>query len=157
VDFGLGRVKYLTDMAETATYEPVGLVTSEDVQKVRKNMNSLGGSLKLGKATYARGLWIHSGTILKYRLNREYRRLQGVVGMERSSDSCARLSPAVHVTILGDGKALLEGDFAWSGEPQPLDLDVAGIRDLEIRVQPANKETLGACEHLAIADARAIK
>jgi hypothetical protein len=38
-----------------------------------------------------------------------------------------------------------------------MDLDVAGIRDLEIRVQPVNKETLGACEHLAIAEARAIK
>ena len=157
VDFGLGRVKYLTDMPETVTYEPVGLVTSEDVQKLRKNMNSLGGSLKVGKLTYARGLWIHSGTLLKYRLNREYRRLQGIVGMERSSDSCARLSPAVHVTISGDGRKLLDSDFAWSDESQPMDLDVAGVRDLEIRVQPLNKETLGACEHLAIAEARAIK
>ncbi len=157
VDFGLGRVKYLADMAEAATYEPVGLITSEDVQKLRKNTNSLGGALKVGRATYSRGLWIHSGTVIKYRLNREYRRLQGVVGMERSSDSCARLSPAVHVTILGDGKALLEGDFTWAGEPASMDLDVAGIRDLEIRVQPVNKETLGACEHLAIAEARAIK
>jgi hypothetical protein len=157
VDFGLGRVKYLADMAETATYQPVGLITSEDVQSLRKNTNSLGGALKVGRATYTRGLWIHSGTVVKYRLNREYRRLQGVVGIERSSDSCARLSPAVHVTILGDGKSLLEGDFTWAGEPQPMDLDVAGIRDLEIRVQPVNKETLGACEHLAIAEARAIK
>ena len=157
VDFGLGRVKYLADMPETATYEPVGLITSEDVQKLRKNTNSLGGALKVGRATYSRGLWIHSGTVLKYRLNREYRRLQGIVGMERSSDSCARLAPAVRVTILGDGKVLLEGDFIWVGEPQPMDLDVAGIRDLEIRVQPVSKETLGACEHLAIAEARAIK
>jgi hypothetical protein len=157
VDFGLGRVKYLADMSETADYEPVGLITSEDVQKLRKNSNSLGGPLKVGRATYARGLWLHSGTVLKYRLNREYRRLQGIVGMERSSDSCARLAPAVHVTILGDGKSLLEGDFTWAGEPQPMDLDVAGIRDLEIRVQPVNKETLGACEHLAIAEARAVK
>lgn len=157
MDFGLGRVRYLADLPETAAYTPVGLIGSEDVLKVRKNGNSLGGALRVGTTIYTRGLWIHSGTTLRYRLNRDYRRLQGVVGIERSSDSCARLSPAVHVVVLGDGKVLLEGDFAWAGEPQTVDLDVSGVRDLEIRVTPVSADTLGACEHLAIAEARVIK
>lgn len=157
IDFGLGRVRYLADLPEAATYSPVGLIGSEDVMKVRKNGNSLGGALRVGKTMYARGLWIHSGTTLRYRLNRDYRRLQGVVGIERSSDSCARLAPAVHVVVLGDGKVLLEADFTWAGEPQTVDFDVGGVRDLEIRVLPVSAETLGACEHLAIAEARVIK
>jgi hypothetical protein len=157
IDFGLGRVRFLADLPETATYTPVGLIGSDEVLKVRKNGNSLGGALRVGKRMYSRGLWIHSGTTLQYRLNRDYRRLQGVLGIERSSDSCARLEPAVHVVVLGDGKVLLEADFTWAGEPQTTDLDVGGVRDLEIRVQPVSAETLGACEHLAIAEARVIK
>ncbi len=157
VDFGLGRVRYLADLPETATYQPVGFVTSEDVLRLRKNTNSLGRRLTVGKKSYDRGLWIHSGTVLKYRLNRDYRRLQTVLGIDRSSSECARLDPSVHVTILGDGATLFDGDVAWQDEPRPLDLDVAGIRDLEIRVTPARPQTIGACEHLALADARVIK
>lgn len=157
VDFGLGRVRYLADLPETAAYEPVGFVTSEDVLRLRKNTNSLGRRLTIGKKSYDRGLWIHSGTVLKYRLNRDYRRLQTVVGLDRSSSECARLDPSVHVTILGDGAVLFDADVNWQDEPRTLDLDVAGIRDLEIRVTPAKPQTIGACEHLALADARVIK
>jgi hypothetical protein len=157
VDFGLGRVRYLADLTETASYEPVGFVTSEDVLRLRKNSNSLGRQLVVGQKTYGRGLWIHSGTTLKYRLNRDYRRLQTVLGMDHSSSECARLNPSVHVTIIGDGGTLLDADVHWSDEPQVLDLDVTGIRDLEIRVTPTNPQSIGACEHLALADARVIK
>jgi hypothetical protein len=157
VDFGLGRVRYLADLTETATYQPVGFVTSEDVLRVRKNSNSLGRPLTVGQKSYGRGLWIHSGTTLKYRLNRDYRRLQTVLGMDRSSSECARLDPSVHVMIIGDTTTLFDADVHWADEPQLLDLDVSGIRDLEIRVTPTNPQSIGACEHLALADARVIK
>lgn len=157
VDFGLGRVRYLADLPETATYQPVGFVTSEDVLRLRKNSNSLGRQLTVGRKSYSRGLWIHSGTTVKYRINRDYRRLQAVLGMDRSSSECARLDPSVHVTIIGDTQTLLDADVHWNDEPQVLDLDVSGIRDLEIRVTPTNPQSIGACEHLALADARVIK
>ncbi|MEX0587123.1 MAG: NPCBM/NEW2 domain-containing protein, partial [Pirellulales bacterium] len=154
VDFGLGRVRYLADLTESASYQPVGLITSEDVLKLRKNMNSIGGDFIVGKQSYDRGLWIHSGTTLKYRLNRDYRRLQATMGVDRSASGCARVNPQMLATIIGDGRSLFEGRFGWDGEPQSLDLDVAGVRDLEIRIEPANPETIGACEHLVLAEAR---
>lgn len=157
VDFGLGRVRYLAELAETATYQPVGFVTSEDVLRLRKNTNSLGRPLTVGRKSYSRGLWIHSGTTVKYRINRDYRRLQAVLGLDRSSSKCAGLDPSVHVTIMGDTQTLFDADVRWGDEPLLLDLEVSGIRDLEIRVTPTNPESIGACEHLALADARVIK
>jgi hypothetical protein len=157
VDFGLGRVRYLADLPEAAVYKPVGLITSEDVLRLRKNMNSVGSPFIVGKESYARGLWVHSGTTLRYRLNRDYRRLQAIVGVDRSASGCARVDPRMLATIVGDGRVLLEAQFGWDGEPQSLDLDVAGIRDLEIRIEPASTETIGACEHLVFAEARVIK
>ena len=66
-------------------------------------------------------------------------------------------TPASHVTILADGAVLFDADVNWQDDPRTLDLDVTGIRDLEIRVTPARPQTIGACEHLALADARVIK
>lgn len=157
VDFGLGRVRYLADLVENAAYKSVGLITSEDVLQLRKNTNSVGGSFIVGEDTYARGLWIHSGTTLKYRLNRDYRRLQAIVGVDRSALACARVNPRIRATISGDGRQLFQAEFSWEVEPQTLDLDVAGIRDLVIQIDPASAETIGACEHLVLAEARVIK
>ena len=156
-DFGLGRIRYLADLAETAVYKPVGLITSEDVLRLRKNMNSVGGTFIVGKESYARGLWVHSGTTLKYRLNRDYRRLQAVAGVDRSASGCARVNPTISATVVGDGRVLFESKFNWDGDPQNLDLDVTGVRDLEIRIEPASADTIGACEHLVLADARVVK
>jgi hypothetical protein len=157
VDFGLGRVRYLADLAETAAYKPVGLITSEDVLQLRKNTNSVGSAFIVGEDTYARGLWVHSGTTLKYRLNRDYRRLQAIVGVDRSASACARVNPRVRATISGDGRELFQAEFGWDVEPQALDLEVAGIRDLVIQIDPTTAETIGACEHLVLAEARVIK
>ena len=157
IDFGLGRLRYLSELQESAEYKPVGFVTSEFVQKLRKNENSLGGSLRIGREVFRRGLWIHSGTTLRYRINRDYRKLQGLLGIERSAGNCARLEPRVKVTILADEEPLFESEVAWGEDPHRLDLDVTGVRDLEIHVEPVSEETIGACEHLAIGDARVVK
>ncbi|MBL8848481.1 MAG: NPCBM/NEW2 domain-containing protein [Planctomycetaceae bacterium] len=156
-DFGLGRIRYLADLPETAVYKPVGLITSEDVLRLRKNMNSVGDSFIVGKESFDRGLWVHSGTTLKYRLNRDYRRLQAVAGVDRSASGCARVNPTIAATFIGDGRVLLQSQFGWDGDPLPLDLDVSGVRDLEIRIEPASADTIGACEHLVLADARVVK
>lgn len=164
IDFGLGRVRYLADLEETAAYQPIGILFppsdvssgNNSAQWLRKNRTSNNERLKVGRKTYDRGLWVHSGTTLTYRLGRDYRRLQAVMGIDRNSSECARFNPRVQVTVLGDGKPLLDSDVAWGDEPRALDLDVSGVRDLEIRVlSPGN--TLGACEHLALADARVIR
>ena len=74
-----------------------------------------------------------------------------------SASACARVNPRVRATITGDGRELFEAEFGWDGEPRVLDLDVSGIRDLVIQIDPTSAETIGACEHLVFAEARVIK
>jgi hypothetical protein len=61
----------------------------------------------------------------------------------------------VHVVISGDGKPLWEADVRGTGEPQTLDLDVSGVRDLEILVDFGSD--LDISDHLDLADARVIQ
>lgn len=61
----------------------------------------------------------------------------------------------VHVVISGDGKTLLEADVQGRHAPKPLDLDVTGVRDLEILVDFGGD--LDIADHLDLAEARVIK
>mgnify|MGYP003493769952 CR=1 FL=1 len=61
----------------------------------------------------------------------------------------------VHVVIQGDGKTLLETDVKGSDNPQPVDLDVSGIRDLDILVDFG--ADLDISDHLDLCDAKVIK
>lgn len=160
IDFGLGRIRYLTEMEPVATYETVGAISREYVLKYRRvefDNDPLYPHLVIGRRTFKRGLWIHSGSVLRYRLNRDYKRLQAVMGMNRSSSSCAQFDPSVRVQFLADGEVVLDQVLTWEDEPRELDMDVDGVRDLEIRVSTVQAEPLGICEHLALAEARVIR
>ena len=157
IDFTLGRIRYLADLPEEAEYKSEGLVRSEFVLQVRKNRTSGNTPLKLaGNVEFTRGLWIHSGTTLKYRLNREFRRFVTTAGVDRSSPACDQFQTSVRLIVTGDGKSLLNREFQWNDAPAALELDVGGVRDLTIQVEPIGK-TSGICEHLDLGDARVVQ
>lgn len=148
LDFSLGKVQYLSQMEpREVSYTPFFDVT----WKYRRDQNLDGGPIRLGSTTYARGLCIHSRTLLKYRIGGEYRRFRAVMGI----DQAVAGKGDVHVVISGDGKPLLEADVRGSDEPQPIDLDVRGVRDLEILVDFGGD--LDIADHLDLADAKVIK
>jgi hypothetical protein len=121
------------------------------VSEYRRDRSLDGKPLSLGGKTYARGLAIHSKTTLRYRIAGEFTRLKAVMGID---DSVCR-QYGVRVVISGDGKALFEGDVRGTDAPRPLDLDVAGVRDLEILVDFGGD--LDSCDHLDLADAKLLK
>lgn len=159
IDFSLGRIRYLTDMEAAASYEPVGPITEEYVLKYKRVEYANDRQyphLVIGRKIFRRGLWIHSGTVLQYRLNREFTSLKTVMGMNRSSPYCSHAS--VRVQLSADGKVVLDEVVTWADGGQELDIDVEGVRDLEIRVDSVEEGPLrGICEHLALADARVIR
>jgi hypothetical protein len=69
-------------------------------------------------------------------------------------DSVRRLGN-VRVLISGDSKALFDGVVKGTDAPRPLDLDVRGVRDLEILVDYGAELSIG--DHLDLADARLLK
>jgi len=156
LDFTLGKVKSLADLPMTqAQFAKSPLLTSAAFT-VRKNRNSLGKTLRIGTREFPRGLWMHSGTVATFRLGREYRRLTATLGLDSNSTELPRIAPRVKVVISGDGKPLDSREIAWNDAPFPLELDVSGIRELEIRVE-SSREIPGILEHLVLGEARVIQ
>jgi hypothetical protein len=150
LDVSLGKVLYLSQIEpREVKYTPFFDITWE----YRRDRNLDGGPIRVGKKEYARGLAIHSRTLLRYRIAGEYRKFQAVMGIDESVVGTGRAD--VHVVISGDGKPLLEADVRAADAPRTLDLDVAGVRDLEILVDFGGD--LDISDHLDLADARVIK
>src|SRR5579862_3228412 len=148
LDFSLGKVRYLSDMEpREVKYTPF----FDQVWTYYRDSPRDGGALRLRNKEYARGLWIHSRTLLKYRLNGDYRRFQAVMGIDQAVAPLGN----VHVVLSGDGKTLYESEVRGSDAPRNLDLDVAGVRELEILVDFGGD--LDIADHLDLADAKVIK
>jgi hypothetical protein len=148
LDFSLGKVRYLSQLEpREVKYTPF----FDQVWTYYRDRPRDGGMLRLGNKEYARGLWIHSRTLLKYRLHGEYRRFQAVMGIDQAVAPLGN----VHVVISGDGKPLHQSDVRGSDSPLNLDLDIAGVRELEILVDFGGD--LDIADHLDLADAKVIK
>jgi hypothetical protein len=148
LDYSLGKVRYLSQLEpREVKYTPF----FDHVWTYYRDRPRDGGALRLGNKEYARGLWIHSRTRLKYRLNGEYRRFQAVMGIDQAVAPLGN----VHVVLSGDGKTLHESDVRGADEPRRLDLDVTGVRELEIFVDFGTD--LDIADHLDLADAKVIK
>jgi hypothetical protein len=154
LDYSLGKVRYLSDLEpRQVKYESsFGSETDYFLLEYHRDRPRDGKSLRVGNKEYARGLWIHPRTWLKYRLNGDYRRFQAVMGMDQNVDPNGH----VQVVISGDGKTLHESAVRGTDAPQSLDLDVSGVRDLEIFVD-YRKDKIDICNHLDLADAKVIK
>lgn len=167
LDFSLGKVKYLSDME----WRDMKLTPYWDTETDRilfapqKDRNGDGGRLRLGvplrqgsrflvSKVYSRGLWVHSKTVIKYRLNGDYRRLTAMMGISYDMQRYSRGD--VSVKIAGDGRPLFEGDVTWTEPGRPLDLDVTDVRELEILVD-FGKDQLPFGDELVLADAKLVK
>jgi hypothetical protein len=148
LDFSLGKVRYLSQLEpREVKYTPF----FDQVWTYCRDRPRDGGMLRLGNKEYARGLWIHSRTLLKYRVNGEYRRFQAVMGIDQAVAPLGN----VHVVISGDDKVLHQSDVRGSDPPLNLDLDIAGVREIEILVDFGGD--LDIADHLDLADAKVIK
>lgn len=155
LDFSLGKVQYLSAMEPrevkfTTFYnDPLESLLFQ----YRKDRALLHGhQLQLNKKKYARGLWIHSRTFLKYRLGKDFRRFRAVMGIDDNAGGVGD----VRVVITGDGKTLLETDVRTGDKPRELDIDVSGIRELDILVD-YGRDKQSTSDHLVLAEARVIK
>ncbi len=154
IDYSLGKIRYLGDAEPDAVTYPTAVPAYNDYAwAVRRNRNSAGRPLLVGGTAYDRGLWIHSGTTVRYRLGREYRQFRAIMDMDE--DIGSDCDPSIGVIIRGDDRVLLQTDLKWNDEAQPIDLDVSGVRDLVIEV--TSTDPAGACEHLDLAEARVIR
>ncbi len=163
LDYSLGKVTYLSDLEPrsvkmTPYFDIPG---SFPVNEYRRDKNFDGSLITLADKSYAKGLAIHSQTLLKYRLGGEYRRFQAVMGIGDEVPN-----GDVDVVFKGDGKTLFKGSVKAMelGEkaiihralPQSLDIDVTGIVEFEIFVDfGSDQRDIG--DRLYLANARVVK
>ena len=151
MDFSLGKVRQLSQLKPSAVqYVPFW----DQVWEYRKDVGPLSSPISLGGVAYAKGLSIHSKTKLTFRLQGEYRLFQTVLGIDDLSDDSGTLGD-VQLTISGDGKPLLEADVKGTDAPRKVDLNVTGVRELQILVDYGGE--LDIADWLSLADAKVLK
>lgn len=153
LDFSLGKVRYLSQIEpREVKYTPFFDITWE----YRRDSNLDGEPIRIGDQTFRRGLCIHSKTLLRYRLGGEYRRFQAVMGIDRAVGREGDVRVTIGgVTTGNQARTLYQVDVKGTDPPIPLDLDVTGLRDLEILVDFGGN--LDIADHLSLGDARVIK
>ncbi len=157
LDFGLGRIAPLLK-ALTRRKLPSGVAESTvDVRSHAYSSSTLQKlPLMLGGKTYTDGLLVHPQTTLEFTLNRQYRKLRAVVGIDENATERSRFEPVVLVRILADGKPLWEQSVRWDAEPVNLDLDLTDVKLLEI-ITSTTDGKIGPLRHVDFADAKLIK
>lgn len=154
LDYGLGKIQYLSGLEpRSVEFEPfIPDKYKRSLFSYRKD-KGFAGKLTIGKQVFERGLWIHSRTVLKYRIDGEYRRLRATMGI--SQVVAQKGLGNVYVTISGDGRKLFEGYVRGTDAARELDLDVSKVRDLEILVDYGENDD--TADRLVLGDARLIK
>ncbi len=151
IDFSLGKVRQLSQMKPSdVQYVPFW----DLVWEYRKDVGPLSSPITLGGVTYPKGLSIHSKSTLKFRTQGEYRLFQAIIGIDDNADD-KRVEGDVKLTISGDGKTLFEADVKATDAPRKLDLNVTGVRELQILVDFGGN--LDTADWLSFADAKLVK
>ncbi|MFM2092160.1 MAG: hypothetical protein RLZZ127_2649 [Planctomycetota bacterium] len=110
-----------------------------------------GGALRLGGRLFPRGIAVHSEARLQWPLKGQFARLRGALGI---ADLVAPEGDCIAV-IAGDGRELLRHRARGGEPPLPLDIDLAGIQVLELRVEQGERHDIG--DHLVIADGTLVR
>lgn len=157
IDFSAGKVVYLSDLKpDSVRWTPLfgsakPLPSVEQFYSPRFDRSFEAGSLQLDGTTYKKGLALHSRTELVYRLPNRFSRLRAVVGI----DDTVHAQGKVRLVIRGDEKELLNTTIGGADAPQPLDVDLAGVRRLTVLVDFGDGLSTG--DYLLLCNARLYK
>ena len=134
IDCSGGKIRYLDEM-KPVFHDFASVLPDELYKKIfryRVNETMDGQPLRLGGKTYARGLWIHSKTTLRYALDGQYSRFETIAGID--DDISRRDKTKARLTIKADQRVLFDEDVWITDKPRPLKLDITDAQTLEIVV-----------------------
>jgi hypothetical protein len=154
LDFSAGRLVFLSDIEPTTVEWTAFLDPGKKLPSLarlfhpRSDQSFSGGKLRLRSAAgvqeYAKGLAIHSRTLLIYRIPPEVRRFQALAGIDES----VRTGGHVRLEIRADNQELLNVPVVAGQEPLAIDLDVSGAERLKILVDFGEQLDIGDSLHL---------
>ncbi len=156
-DFSSGKIAYLSDLEpETATYVPYFGFKEEppalhEFFQYHRDIGFEQNPLRLGGQTYRKGLALQSRTALSYKLSGRFRAFKTVLGI----DDSVRDAGSVQVEIKGDGKVLWQGEVRGTEPARELELNIAGVKRLDILADFGEDLDIG--DRLDLCDARVTK
>jgi hypothetical protein len=157
VDFSAGKIEYLSDLEpESMRYAPF-FAPANPVDAVgqfyglRRDIGFERAPLALDGKKYAKGLALASRTLVVYRLPGKFRFFKAQAGIDDSVGDGGN----VRVEIKGDGKVIWEATVKGTEKSRPLDLDIDGVKRLEIFVDYG--EDLDVADRFDLCEARVTK
>lgn len=142
------RVAFLSDLDPTEVVEQ-SLVTTP--RPYRRDRSVAGRTLTLGQRTFDKGLGTHAQCKLTYTVDGKYDFLAAVVGIDAETEGRGDCI----LSVLGDGKELFTQRVRGADAPRDIKLDVKGVKQLTLVVEPG--EDLDLADHADWGDARLIK
>jgi hypothetical protein len=131
LDFSKGNIAYLSDL--DCTVSAPKAEPDQPVVPFLKDTAGAGLPLKLDGTAYAKGLWVSPETTLSYKLGPDFREFKAIVGISEATEVA---SSGAKLVVTGDGRELFSGEITRKAKPKELVLDVKGVKELTIRVDP---------------------
>jgi hypothetical protein len=167
-DFSAGKLLYLSDMKPASEKWtplvglPAGIKSVSKYGRPRNDQSAYGGllslaspdelGLSLGRTRqFNKGLALRSRTELAYRLPTGFQRMRAVAGIDPAVTGDGNVRLLIH----GDDRLLLEAEISGREPPQPIDLDIGGVKRLTIVVDYGRN--LDSGDWLNLCDARIVK
>jgi hypothetical protein len=131
-----GRVVYLSDIKPTLVDEDANFIRgpkrlSSDLDfPYQRDRSARGGKIIVGGVEHRKGVGVRARSLLGYSLEGAFKRFQSTLGLDAASMGLA----AVKIEIEVDGKKVKEVLLKGNDAPQPVDIDVAGAKDLRLLV-----------------------
>lgn len=144
-----GRRVYLSALDPSAVHEEGAFGVT---WKHRRDANLDGGPILLDGARHARGVSLHSQCVVAWNLGGAYERLRAQVGI---ADEVGDEGDCP-VEILADGKVVWRKErLTGRDRAQPIDLPLAGVQRLEVKVGFGQRYDIG--DRVTLADAYLVK
>ncbi len=134
LDFSTGKIAYLSDLdPERAVFTPLVAfakpsATLSKFFSYRRDEGFEQQPLKLDGKEFRKGLALASRTELVYRLPDKFRVFRTTAGI----DDATRHTGSVRLEIRGDGKLLWEGEVRGDEPAQEIEIEIVGVRRLEL-------------------------
>ena len=96
----------------------------------------------LDKEVFRYGIGSHAPSFVRYNLPRNFAKLHVTIGLDDES-ACGDGAAFI---VKGDGRELFRSKRMYPTEKQALDIDVTGVRELELRLDEGDKKDKD-CDH----------
>jgi len=133
---------WLSELLETSA--------SGSFRHMARDVNRQGDPIRLGGETYERGIAVdcwRQPCFAQYDLaGCGWKRLRAVIGIETWDElsDLNKENTLIVFRVLGDGRELYRSPtFRWNSDPVDIDVDIHGVKDLELRV--ANEVLMRHC------------